>query len=104
MQLMEMLKGIEESILEYAGTEHESWVWAAVSGACVRLEISIPENTDSEIEDNLDDPTYDREFVEGVNADYKNAKQEFEVAVREFYGTGDFLKLRRSINDISFFY
>lgn len=100
-RLGDKFNSIDESILEHASTNNESWVYGGIHGTCVELEISVEGETDSEIEDNLDDPDYDREFVEGVNEHYPDVKQEFEVAVREFFETTDYLKLRHAINNIT---
>lgn len=103
MKLADSLNGIDEAILENAGGENEYLVYSSIQGLCVDLEIPVIEDVECEIADNLESDDYDRGFVEGVNAHYSEVKQEFEVAVREFFETQNFLKFRRSLNNIRFF-
>lgn len=103
IELGDLLKGIEASILEYAGGDDEYYIYSAVHGLCVKLEIPANEDIESEIDDNLQSKNYDRGFVYGVRTYYSSAMREFEVAVREFFETHDFLRFRSSLNSITFF-
>lgn len=103
-KLADLMNGVEEAIEDHAGGDREDLAYNAIQGLCVILELfDINVDIESEVQENHESEDYDRTFIKAVNADYAEVKKQFEVAVREFYDTHDFLKFKSSLKSIRFF-